>query len=299
MILKLQDISKYYEQIKAVDAVSLEIKEGEVLGLVGPNGSGKSTLLKIMLGITRPTSGKLLVNGEELSEKGWKDFKRSVGYMPERVTFYDNLTGNETLKLFARVKGGSLSSMYGVIQRILPEDVLVRNVGGYSKGMRQRLNLSQALLNEPDFLVLDEPTSGLDPVGTKEFYNILEEVRARRKLTVTLSSHILAEIEDKTDRVAIMKNGSLKAIGSLEELYTGMKIPLRISITIDKRDEVLEELLKREGAIDLSYKNGYLSASVPRENKLKIISEIMAEKDRFVDFSIREPSLEEVFFGVH
>ena len=299
MILKLQDISKYYEQIKAVDAVSLEIKEGEVLGLVGPNGSGKSTLLKIMLGITRPTSGKLLVNGEELSEKGWKDFKRSVGYMPERVTFYDNLTGNETLKLFARVKGGSLSSMYGVIQRILPEDVLARNVGGYSKGMRQRLNLSQALLNEPDFLVLDEPTSGLDPVGTKEFYNILEEVRARRKLTVCLSSHILAEIEDKTDRVAIMKNGSLKAIGRLEELYTGMKIPLRISITIDKRDEVLEELLKREGAIDLSFKNGFLLASVPRENKLKIISEIMKEKDRFVDFSIREPALEEVFFGVH
>lgn len=302
MILKLHDISKYYEEIKAVDAVSLEIKEGEVLGLVGPNGSGKSTLLKIMLGIIRPSSGKVLVNGEELSEKGWKEFKRSVGYMPERVSFYDNLTGKETLKLFARVKGvkgGSLSGAYGVIQRILPEDVLQRKVGGFSKGMRQRLNLAQALLNEPDFLVLDEPTSGLDPLGTKEFYDTLEEVRTRKKLTVILSSHILAEIEDKTDRVAVMKNGSLKAIGRLEELYTGMKIPLRISITIRERDEVLEGLLKREGAIDLGYKNGYLHASVPRKNKLKVLSAIMEEKDRFVDLSIREPSLEEVFFGVH
>jgi Cu-processing system ATP-binding protein len=91
LILKLNNVSKYYEQIKAVDAVSLEIKEGEVLGLVGPNGSGKSTLLRIMLGIIRPSSGEVLVNGEKLSEKGWKAFKRSVGYMPERVSFYDNL----------------------------------------------------------------------------------------------------------------------------------------------------------------------------------------------------------------
>jgi Cu-processing system ATP-binding protein len=299
LILKLQDISKSYGQIKALDTVSLEVKEGEVLGLVGPNGSGKSTMLKIMLGISRPAAGKVLINGEELSEKGWKEFKKSVGYMPERVSFYDNLTGKETLKLFARVKGGNLTSMKDVIGRLLPEDVLRRKVGGYSKGMRQRLNLAQALVNEPSFLVLDEPTSGLDPVGTKEFYDILEEVRERKKLTVILSSHILAEIEDKTDRVAVMKNGSLKAIGRLEELCEGMKIPLRLYITIKSKDEFLEGLLKKEGAVELGYKNGYLHASIPRENKLELISAIMEEKNRFTDLSIREPSLEEVFFGVH
>ena len=299
MILKLQDISKSYEQIKAVETVSFEIKEGEVLGLVGPNGAGKSTLLKIMLGIIRPSSGNVLVNGKGLSEKGWKEFKRSVGYMPERVSFYDNLTGNETLKLFARIKGGNLGNMKDVIRRLLSEDVLQRKVGGYSKGMRQRLNLAQALVNEPDFLVLDEPTSGLDPVGTKEFYDILEEVRDRKKLTAILSSHILAEIEDKTDRVAVMKNGSLKAIGRLEELCAGMNIPLRLYITIKRKDEFLEGLLIQEGAVDLGYQNGYLLASIPREHKLELIFAIMKEKDRFSDLSIREPSLEEVFFGVH
>ena len=299
MILKLQNISKYYDRIRAVDSVSLEINEGEMLGLVGPNGSGKSTLLKIMLGILRPSSGKVLINGEELSEKGWKKFKGFIGYMPERVAFYDNLTGRETLQLFARIKGGRLGRENGMIQKILPEDVLKRKVGGYSKGMRQRLNLAQALLGQPDFLVLDEPTSGLDPVGTKEFYEFLAEERERKKLTVILSSHILAEIEDKTDRVAIIKNGSLKAIGSLQELYSGLEIPLRISIKIKSKDEVLERLLKKEGVIDLDYKNGTLHAGVPREVKLQIISAIMEEKDRFVDFSIREPSLEEVFFGVH
>lgn len=299
MILKLQDISKSYGQIQALNAVSIEVKEGEVLGLVGPNGSGKSTMLKIMLGISRPAAGKVLVNGEELSEKRWKAFKKSVGYMPERVSFYDNLTGEETLKLFARIKGGNLSSIKNVIDRFLPDDVLRRKVGGYSKGMRQRLNLAQALVNEPDLLVLDEPTSGLDPVGTKEFYDILAEVRARKKLTVILSSHILAEIEDKTDRVAIIKNGSLKAIGRLEELCEGMKIPLRLSITIKQKDTFLEGLLKKEGADELWYKNGYLQASIRRENKLALISALLEEKDRFTDISIREPSLEEVFFGVH
>jgi Cu-processing system ATP-binding protein len=299
LILKLENISKSYEQIDALNAVSLEVKEGEVLGLVGPNGSGKSTMLKIMLGIIRPTSGKVLINGEELSGNGWKEFKRSVGYMPERVSFYDNLTGKETLELFARVKGGNLSSMKEVIARLLADDILQRKVGGYSKGMRQRLNLAQALLNEPGFLVLDEPTSGLDPVGAKEFYDILEEVKERKKLTVILSSHILAEIEDKTDRVAVMKNGTLKAVGSFEELCEGMNMPLRLYITIKGKDEFLEGLLVKEGAVALGYKNGYLLASIPRKNKLELLSAIMEEKERFTDISIREPSLEEVFFGVH
>ncbi len=299
MILKLENVSKSYEQIDALNTVSLEVKEGEVLGLVGPNGSGKSTMLKIMLGIIRPTSGKVLINGEELSGKKWIEFKKSVGYMPERVSFYDNLTGKETLQLFARVKGGELSNIKDVLGRLLPEDVLLRKVGGYSKGMRQRLNLAQALVNEPGFLVLDEPTSGLDPVGTKQFYDILEEVKERKKLTAILSSHILAEIEDKTDRVAVMKNGSLKAVGRLEELCEGMNMPLRLYITIKRKDECLEKVLMKEGAVELGYKNGYLLASIPRENKLELIAAIMEEKDRFTDISIREPSLEEVFFGVH
>lgn len=298
-MLKLCDISKTYEEIIAVDSVSFEVRQGEALALVGPNGSGKSTLLKMMIGIVKPSSGKILFEDNPLSGKRWMALKRLVGYMPERVSFYDNLTGLETLQLFAKVKGGSLDSIDRVIHRILADDVLQRKVGGYSKGMRQRLNLAQALLNEPDLLILDEPTSGLDPVGKKDFYAILAEVRAERQLTVVLSSHILAEIEDRTDRIGIMKNGQLKAIGRLEEFYTKMQLPSRIVITIDHKDQVLEALLAANGAGDLNYENGYLRANLPRENKLDIVSAIIKEKDRFIDFSIREPSLEEVFFGIH
>ncbi len=303
-MLKLQDISKSYEIVKALSSVSLEIKEGELVGLVGPNGSGKSTLLKIILGIIKPSSGKVLINGKELSSSAWKLFRKRIGYMPERVSFYDNLSGKETLELFSKIKGAGRNSLSDnnineYIKKVLPKNTLNRRVGGYSKGMRQRLNLAQALSNDPDLLILDEPTSGLDPVGTREFYDILDKVKARKKLTVILSSHILAEIEDKIDRVAIISNGLLKAVGSLEELYTGLKLPLRILITMNSRNEVLEELLKKEGALDIEYKDGYLHASVAKENKLKMLSVILEKQDSFVDVSIREPNLEEVFFGIH
>lgn len=298
-MLEITNISKNFNKIKAVDSVSFKINEGETLGLVGPNGSGKTTLLKIMLGILKPSSGRVLFNGEVLTERGWKELRRRIGYMPERVSFYDNLTGGETLDLFMKIKGRTVSNVDYIVKKVLSEDELKRKVGGYSKGMRQRLNFAQSLLNDPDILILDEPTAGLDPSGTREFYNILNEVRGRKKLTVILSSHILAEIEDEIDRVAIIKNGMLKAIGKLEELYTELKLPLKITIALNGKSLMLEDLLKKEGAMDVVYKDGYIIASVPREDKLRLLSAIMEKRESFIDLSIREPSLEEVFFGIH
>ncbi len=299
MILKLENITKEYDSLKALAGVSLELRKGEALGLVGPNGSGKTTLLRIMLGLIKPSSGRVLVDGRELPDSGWKDFKRKIGYMPEKVSFYDNLTARETLKLFARVKGGSINGSNEFVGRILPEELQKRKVGAFSKGMLQRLNLAQALLCDPEILFLDEPTSGLDPEATREFYDILEEVRDLRGLTVALSSHILAEIEDKTDRVAIIKNGRLKALGSLEELYTNLSLPLRLTITLEARDKALEELLQKHGAAEFGFSRGSYKAGVPRENKMELMAALMEEKDRFTDLTIREPSLEEVFFGIY
>ncbi len=298
-MLELKNISKYYGNIKAVDSVSFVLNKGEVLGLVGPNGSGKTTLLKIILGILKPSSGSIIIEDKELSEKDWRIFRKRIGYMPERITFYDNLSGIETLQFFSKVKGGNIDTIHTILSRLLSDDDIHRRVGGYSKGMRQRLNLAQSLLNDPDLLILDEPTSGLDPVGTREFYDILDGVRARKELTVILSSHILAEIEDKIDRIAVMANGEIKAIGSLEELYTGLNLPIRISVALKNRMDSLEDLLRREGVQDIAYKNGYLTANVQPEDKLKIISILMEKKNSFMDISIREPNLEEVFFGVH
>lgn len=298
-MLELVDVTKNFGEVKAVDSVNLKINAGEMLGLVGPNGSGKSTLLRIMLGVARPSSGKVVLEGNELSERKWRDLRKSMGYMPERVSFYDNLTGRETLELFRRVKGGKPGGTDEILKKVGLESVKERKVGGYSKGMRQRLNLAQALSNDPDLLILDEPTSGLDPVGTKEFYEILGDARGRKNLTVVLSSHILAEIEFKIDRVAIMKTGSLRAVGSLEELYSGFNLPLKVAITVNGNSGSLIKLLERAGAVEIEYKAGCLSAGIPREDKLRILSALMEEKGSFTDISLREPNLEEVFFGVH
>ena len=295
-MLTLEGITKYYKELKAVEGVSFTVRQGEFLGLVGPNGSGKSTLIRIMLGIVKPTSGRVLFNGQPLNEVSWRELRRRIGYMPERVSFYDNLTGIETLRLFARVKRSTVDE---TIERILPRRVLERKVGSYSKGMRQRLNLIQALLAAPEILILDEPTSGLDPMGIAEFYSILDEIRQERLLTVVLSSHILAEVEDRADRVAIMKDGNLKAIGSLRTLYRELELPLKVFITLKEKDPLIEHLLDMEGATGLTYKNGYLIANVPPDNKMKVLSSLMEKKDRFEDITITEPSLEEVFFGIH
>lgn len=299
-MIELREITKNYGYIKALDSVSFTIKEGEMLGLVGPNGSGKSTLLRILTGILRPSSGKVLLHGKELSNKDWLSFKRRIGYMPERISFYDNLTGMEVLNLFARIKGVKLNGLPDFLKSIVSEDFLSRRVGTYSKGMRQRLNLAQALVNDPDILILDEPTSGLDPVGTKDFYDTLQTVREKKGLTVLLSSHILAEIETRVDRVAILKNGSLKAIGSLTELYTGLNLPLRLSIlpAVSMNGSV-EELLRREGVKDIVKRDGYIYATVSRNEKMRVLSALMEKRDSFVDLTVIEPSLEEVFFGLH
>lgn len=298
-MLELNNITKNFGEIKAVDSVSLKINEGEMLGLVGPNGSGKTTLIKIMLGIARPTSGKVLLDNSEMTDSRWKELRKRIGYMPERVSFYDNLTGRETLELFSRVKGGSGQDVSDTLRLVGLGDAAERKVGGYSKGMRQRLNFAQALSNDPDLLILDEPTSGLDPVGTKEFYNILGSVRARKKLTIILSSHILAEIEEKIDRVAVIKAGALRAIGTLEDLYSGFNLPIKISVSVKDDGSMLRDLLMREGADDVVFRDGHIIASVRIENKLRILSLVMERKDSFIDLSVREPSLEEVFFGIH
>lgn len=299
-MIELVEITKNYRDIKALSSVSFTLKEGEILGLVGPNGSGKSTLIKILTGILKPTSGKILVKGKELSARDWISLKKRIGYMPERISFYDNLTGMEVLSLFARIKGVKLEGLPDLLKDIVSEDFLLRRVGTYSKGMRQRLNLAQALVNDPDILILDEPTSGLDPVGTKDFYEALKTVREKKRLTVLLSSHVLAEIEERVDRVAILKNGVLKAIGSLTELYTGLDLPFRLSILpAPSMNDSIEEILKGEGIKDMVKRDGYIYVSLPRNEKMRVLSALMEKRDSFIDLTVIEPSLEEVFFGLH
>ncbi len=230
-VVATRAVTKYYGAVHAVDGVDLDIARGELFGLIGHNGAGKSTLFKMMLGLIPLTSGEILIDNASVSGSGFRAVRRKIGYLPENVVLYDNLTGLETLQFFSRLKGAALQDCAPALERVGLTHAAKRRVREYSKGMRQRLGFAQALLGQPQMLFLDEPTTGLDPEAIREFYAILRGLRAEG-VTVVLTSHILAEIQERVDRLAIMAAGRVQAIGTVQALREQMDLPLWFDIRI-------------------------------------------------------------------
>jgi len=205
-------------KVRAVSRLSFSVERGEVYGLLGPNGSGKTTTIKILLGLLFPTSGRVRVLGRSPREVR---VKAQIGYMPEESNLYRFLNAEETLGFYGRLFN------FGPAERARRTDALLDLVGlrkerrrplsEYSKGMARRIGLAQALVNDPELLILDEPTAGLDPIGTREFKDLILELRRRGK-TVLLCSHLLADVEDVCDRIGILYGGALQAEGRVDEL---------------------------------------------------------------------------------
>ena len=230
-VIALQAVSKRYGAKEVLHGVDLGVDAGECVALIGHNGAGKTTLLKLLLGLTRPSSGSVRVEGQDPVSARSAAARRGIGYLPESVAFYDAMTGREVLTFYARLKGEPLGACTDILARVGLAEAATRRVGTYSKGMRQRLGLAQALLGEPRLLFLDEPTTGLDPSSRRQFYELIQEVRGRQA-TVLLSSHALGEIEGSVDRMAIMKEGRLVAFGTLDELRRAAKLPVRIRVAV-------------------------------------------------------------------
>jgi ABC-2 type transport system ATP-binding protein len=204
--------------VHAVRGLDLEVRRGEIFGLLGPNGSGKSTTLKILLGLLRPTGGTARLFGET---PGRVDVNRRIGYTPEASYLYGYLTAREMLDFCARLFGLHRAQRRRRVNELLAmtglEAAADRAVGTFSKGMARRVALAQALVNNPELLILDEPTSGLDPIGCRQVKDLLGAL-ARGGKTVLLSSHLLADVEDVCDRVLILHNGEARARGTLQDL---------------------------------------------------------------------------------
>ncbi|MDI6774414.1 MAG: ABC transporter ATP-binding protein [Verrucomicrobiota bacterium] len=203
---------------RAVDGVDLEIRRGEIFGLLGPNGSGKSTTIKVLLGLLRPSSGTAEVLGFPPRAIA---AKAMIGYLPEESRLYDYLTPRETLEFYGRLFDFDRRARAERIEQLLEmvglSHAAHRCVGEFSKGMARRVGLAQALVNDPRLLILDEPTSGLDPIGRRQVKDLLLAL-AKRGKTILLSSHLLADVEDVCDRVAILYNGRIRAQGSISRL---------------------------------------------------------------------------------
>jgi len=227
----LSGLSKNYGPQRAVNNVDLTLQPGECVALAGHNGAGKSTLLKLTLGLLRPTEGRAIVLGHDACGKAAVRLRSQIGYMPETVALHPALTGAETLAFYARLKRQPVSGNAALLERVGIAAAAKRRVGGYSKGMRQRLALAQALLGRPRLLLFDEPTTGLDPASRQLFYEIVRELR-NEGATIVLCTHILSELEGQTDRIIVMKNGHKIADGSMSQLRSKAGLPIRIRIRV-------------------------------------------------------------------
>lgn len=204
--------------VRAVRGIGMSIRQGEVYGLIGPNGSGKSTLMKALLGLVRPTEGVCTIFGKSSLSP---DSKEEVGFLPENPYFYKFLTGAETVSFYGKLCGLSGKSLKEKVRELLDlvglADAADRRLGGYSKGMLQRIGMAQALVQSPRLLVLDEPTAGVDPLGSRDIRNIIENLKGRG-MTVFLCSHLLEQVQEVCDRVGVIFKGLLIAEGSMNEL---------------------------------------------------------------------------------
>ncbi|UDL90804.1 ABC transporter ATP-binding protein [Mesorhizobium sp. PAMC28654] len=226
----MEGVSKRYGDTYVVRDVDLSVAPGECVAIVGHNGAGKSTLVKMALGLLIPTTGRVTLLGESPAGRQAMAFRRRIGFLPENVAFSPAMTGREVLRFYARLKQVPFAVADLLLERVGLAAAARRRVGTYSKGMRQRLGLAQALLGAPRVLFLDEPTTGLDIESRQMFYDVMAELRDAGA-TLLLSSHALSDIE-QADRIAVMKSGRVVAAGALPELRRLADLPLRIRVHV-------------------------------------------------------------------
>ena len=224
-LIEVEGLVKRYGTRTAVDGVDLEVRRGEIFGLLGPNGAGKTTTILTLLGLTEPTSGRVRVCGLDPARDA-VSVKRKAGYLPDTVGFYDNLTARQNLRYTALLNELEADAIEGRIEELL-DDVGLRDeadlpVGKYSRGMRQRLGVADAILKDPDVVILDEPTASIDPAGVIEILNLISNLAHHDGRAVLLSSHLLNQVQEVCDRVGIFVNGRMVAQGTPESLASDL-----------------------------------------------------------------------------
>ena len=272
-------VKKFKSQAKkqdflAVDGVSLKIMPGEVYGLIGPNGSGKSTTMKAVLGLVEPTDGACYVFGHNSLHV---DSRKDIGFLPENPYFYKHLTGKETLQFYGRLCGMRGKELKAAVDEMLElvrlENARDRRLGGYSKGMLQRIGIAQALIHKPRLVILNEPTAGVDPVGSREIRDMIMRLRDEG-ITIFLCSHLLEQVQEVCDQVGIIFEGKMVKEGPLEELIA---IEDQTQIVLKNADQ---ELLKEiESLVVSKDKDSLLKIGKPSTTLERMFIDIARSKE--------------------
>ena len=291
--VSFENVTKSFRGQTAVDGVTLSVAPGESLALLGHNGAGKTTLIKLALGLTRADSGVIALHGVAPRRGLSAADKRAIGFLPENVVFGGSLTGREMLRFYGKLKGVGRAACDNALERVGLAEAARRRVKTYSKGMRQRLGLAQAVLGAPKILFLDEPTSGLDPGFRRVFYDTLRELAAHGT-TILLSSHALTEVEARTERIAIMRAGRLVACGTLDALrrQAGLSTSIRVTVKAGEGAQIAAAVGER--AL-MRINDHAVEFSCAPDEKLALVGRIIASGDAVEDIEIVPPGLDALY----
>lgn len=305
-MITVKNVTKKYGKFKAVDNISFEINDGEIIGLLGPNGAGKSTTMNILTGFIEPTEGEVIINGYNISKKP-KKAKKCIGYMPEGVPLYKDMTVKEFVTYMAELKGVKKEQIKESVDQAIQDTwlqnvrkVLIRNL---SKGYKQRVSMAGALVGNPEIIILDEPTVGLDPKQIIEIRNLIKKLGKNH--TLIISSHILSEISQICERVIIINKGQIVAVDSPEHLEDTVNIENAINIIVEDKENKIEKI-KIQGAkkIELIKKNDDNTKEyriIPEKDydiRKSIFSDLAKENITIFELKKPEITLEEAFMDL-
>ena len=292
--IEVNGLIKKFNNFKAVDDVSFNVKYGEIFGFLGPNGAGKTTTIKSLLGLIFMNSGKININGFNIKTRG-REARKNIGYLPEKVAFYDNLTPLQNLNFYADIKKISRAESIPLIEEFGLSEAINKKVGNFSKGMIQRLGMARAVLGNPPILILDEPSGGLDPRGVVLIRDKIKEMR-KKGSTIFISSHILSEVQETCDRVGIINKGVLVAKDTVSELSKKMNLKPKITVELENvSNKIAESVKKVKGVDSVKIIGRSLDVICDPKTKAKVIIAIETVGGKIVNLYTREPSLEEVF----
>ena len=298
-ILQLEGIKKSYGKKQVLEGINLSLYAGQSTGIIGNNGQGKTTLMRLVLGLTQSDAGTVYIKGKKATLPRQYEQKILFGYLPETTSFYPGMTGRSMLEFFCGLKNADKLQIEDLLEKTGIDYAADEKIKTYSKGMKQRLALAQALLGDPEILLLDEPTNGLDPDGIYDFYKILAELKLKG-VSVLMASHLLSEIESHLDCLAVLKQGVFRKTGKLDELAESSGLPYIIRFSTHRNQAELNSLFSNIDAqpvYDESESVYYIKCEQNR--KKEIINVLMQDQEIINTLSIKEPGLDELFYQLN